>query len=470
MTALPEGSTTRLPARVGLNIDRVLGIGFLLSIVIVAFIAGSILTTAEVFPTKAISDAYKGAQALYTQQTAYSDVYNTDLWYPERTKQGGVITNVPGLVQPGVTLFTTGEAAAAYLVDENGKVLHKWHKPFSEVWTPASGIERPQPDSHVYFRKAMLLPNGDLIADYEGNGDTPYGYALVKLDKDSNVIWTYFGRTHHDFDIGPDGRIYALVHGFVDKPDSYFQNLATPRLLDSLVVLSPDGKEEQRISLFDAIASSRWQQLIHTVSFYAVADPLHANDVDFITDEMARNFSYGKAGQVLVSFRELGAIGVLDLPTRTLVWGARGSWLGQHDPDILPNGNILMFDNYGGFRRQYAQRTSRIIEVDPSNDQIVWRYAGTQENPLGSLIRGGQERLQNGNTLITESSGGRILEVTPDGQIVWQFINPVRGGHPEQKPKIPIICQAQRLDPAKIDPAVLVPSGAVGAHFGQSET
>ena len=46
--------------------------------------------------------------------------------------------------------------------------------------------------------------------------------------------------------------------------------------------------------------------------------------------------------------------------------------------------------------------------------------------PFWSNVRGDQQRLANGNTLITESEGGRIFEVSPDGEIVWEFINPVR--------------------------------------------
>ena len=34
------------------------------------------------------------------------------------------------------------------------------------------------------------------------------------------------------------------------------------------------------------------------------------------------------------------------------------------------------------------------------------------------------QRLPNGNTLITEGSDGRIIEVTPDHEIVWEYINP----------------------------------------------
>jgi hypothetical protein len=74
---------------------------------------------------------------------------------------------------------------------------------------------------------------------------------------------------------------------------------------------------------------------------------------------------------------------------------------------------------------------------------IAWQYRGSEASPLDSVIRSYATRLANGNTLITESNGGRIVEVTPEGDIAWEFFNPVRGG-PDGK--IPIICKAYRLD------------------------
>lgn len=89
--------------------------------------------------------------------------------------------------------------------------------------------------------------------------------------------------------------------------------------------------------------------------------------------------------------------------------------------------------------------------------QIVWQYAGTREEPFESDVRASQERLANGNTLITEENGGRIIEVTPDQEIVWEFVNPVRAkGHAEDGgDMIPIVSWAQRIDPASLDPGFL---------------
>src|SRR5690606_30426714 len=174
--------------------------------------------------------AYRGGKALYEKVTRYQDVYKSDLWFPARWPDRGVTVHVPGKAQEGVTLYTTGSGASAYLIDMQGEVLHEWHRPFSTVWDKSwrqipGAVTNPQPDPFVYFRVAHLFPNGDLLATYEGVGDTPYGYGIVKLDRDSNVIWAYPGRAHHDLSVGTDGKIYALTHAIVDETLDWFGHL-----------------------------------------------------------------------------------------------------------------------------------------------------------------------------------------------------------------------------------------------------
>jgi hypothetical protein len=335
----------------------------------------------------------------------------------------------------------------------DGEVLHKWQRPFSAVWNESAAVKRPQPDSHVYMRKARLDPKGDLLAIYEGAGDTPYGYGLVKLDKDSNVIWSYLQPAHHDFDLASDGRIFVLTQEIVDEPQPQVEHLAAPRLDDFVVVLSPDGEELKKIPLLDVVEQSDYRQLLWEISSFSRADALHTNSVHVITEQEAERFSFGTAGQLLVSFREPSAIGVIDIDEGKLVWAATGYWTGQHDPHILENGNILLFDNRGNFRKPEGR--SRVVEFDPETMEIVWQYAGTADSPLDSDIRSYSQRLRNGNTLITESNGGRILEVTPDRSIVWEYTNPVRGG--PDNARIPIICKAQRIDASVASALLKIP-------------
>jgi len=74
---------------------------------------------------------------------------------------------------------------------------------------------------------------------------------------------------------------------------------------------------------------------------------------------------------------------------------------------------------------------------------IVWEYKGDEKNKFFSLASGSCQRLPNGNTLITESDRGRVFEVTPQGQIVWEYVNIYRAG--KDKDKIAAILEMIRL-------------------------
>jgi hypothetical protein len=67
---------------------------------------------------------------------------------------------------------------------------------------------------------------------------------------------------------------------------------------------------------------------------------------------------------------------------------------------------------------------SRVVEVNPKTGGIEWEYRDENVQNFYSGICSSAERLPNGNTLICESSKGRIFEVTADKEIVWEFISP----------------------------------------------
>ena len=89
-------------------------------------------------------------------------------------------------------------------------------------------------------------------------------------------------------------------------------------------------------------------------------------------------------------------------------------------PDFLPDGRLLLYDNRG---HKGPGGGSRIMEIDPATQKTEWVYAGNEQHPFYSRTRGKQQRLPNGNTLITESNGGRVFEVTRDREIVWEYVN-----------------------------------------------
>ena len=103
-------------------------------------------------------------------------------------------------------------------------------------------------------------------------------------------------------------------------------------------------------------------------------------------------------------------------------WGAH-TLSHQHDARLLDNGNILIFDN--GIHRKRTPSFARVIEVDPKTEKVVWQYTDKTILAFQSFMAGSAQRLQNGNTFITEAATGRLFQVTPEGETVWEWVNPV---------------------------------------------
>jgi hypothetical protein len=200
---------------------------------------------------------------------------------------------------------------------------------------------------------------------------------------------------------------------------------SAPILEDFISVLGPDGAEKQRVSLLEAFENSPHRDLIFEGK-RKQGDLFHTNTVtalDGCIEATSRPFAKGR---ILTSMNALGAIAVVDLPSRSIVWVRKTPPVGQHDPQILANGNLLLFEN------NEDSGHSRVVEIDPVGFDVRWSYGGSDEQPLYSKFLGAVRRLPNGNTLITESDAGRALEVTPEGEIVWQFYNPQRSGDRDQ--------------------------------------
>lgn len=149
-------------------------------------------------------------------------------------------------------------------------------------------------------------------------------------------------------------------------------------------------------------------------------DYYHANSITILPENIlgVRNKSF-QEGNWLISLCFTDLILILDKDTKEIVWSyGPGILEKQHSPQMLENGNIIIFDN-GVFRK-----SSRVIEIDPTNKKIVWEYNETDHGKFYTQTRGYAQRLPNNNTLITESEKGHIFEVTPDKEIVWEWYNP----------------------------------------------
>lgn len=313
----------------------------------------------------------------------------------------------------GLNLYVSGHAAEAYLVDMEGKPLHRWRRDLADVWPElytGPGSERIR--EVEYWRRAELLPDGDLLAIFEGLG-------LVRLDRDSRVRWAYRGGAHHDLFTRPDGSIW-----FLDRRRREIATATGPRqVLDDLVtVVDADGRVLRQISILDAIARSEHHALLERLP--AIADVLHTNTLEWIVaSELASSVPGFREGNLLLSILQLDTVAVLDPQEERIVWAMTGPWRRQHQPTLLPGGRMLVFDNLG------AGGSTRVLEIEPANREVHWSWPATPSaDTLYSKTLGSVQRLPNGNTLITESENGRALEIDPDGEVVWELSSPHRAG------------------------------------------
>ncbi|MFC1783432.1 arylsulfotransferase family protein [Planctomycetota bacterium] len=343
-------------------------------------------------------------------------------WVPAKSsiEKIGVTKYDPNLIYPGLNLYSEFSLPQAHLLDMSGKILHTW-----------------QLDTYTRrFQKNPIWPlvemgkNGDLLAL---SVDT----MLVRLDWESRVRWKTQFRAHHDFCQAQNDDIYALGRedGIV-----FIKGIAVPILEDYVMVLSPEGQIKNRFSITkifkDEIRRAKitkiykrllnprelafilWRKINGYYLFEenSAFDVFHANSIKLMKSDIDK---LCRKGDYLLSLRNRNWLVILDHQDQKVLWRwGPGEIQRQHHATHLDLGNIQIFDN--GPRRRY----SRIIELDLLDKKIVWEYHAESKEDFFSSNRGSCQRLPNGNTLITDSGKGRVFEVTPGGDKVWEYYNP----------------------------------------------
>lgn len=341
-------------------------------------------------------------------------------WVPagDDADKASVVEHIPELAYQGYNLYSSYKSKHAILIDMEGKEVNRWdldkENKYGEVWS-----------------QAVMCDNGDILAYCKDD-------VVLRLGPKGELRWATKTRAHHDLHIASDGTIYT-----VSRKDAIVKMwgwVPVPILNDIVIVMGPDGKILDEISLTlparEVIPAKMigriYRHMLHpkklgkTVksalfdkfSFHAssVFDILHTNSVDLMERDIAK---VSEKGNLLVSLRDIDTIGILDIEKQAYVWTwGPGDILEQHCAKVLDNDNILLFDN--GFGRGY----SRVIEVNPITGKIEWEYKADPPEEFYSSRRGGCQRLKNGNTLIMDTEGGVVFEVTKDGKTVWKFYQP----------------------------------------------
>ena len=315
----------------------------------------------------------------------------------------GLIHYTPAACQRGYTLFSTTRGGRdAYLIDMNGNVVHRWHS-----------------DEGIHY--AYLLDNGNLLCrtmppEDAGGVETVGGSSasILELDWDSNVVWAYRDKMlHHDFERLPNGNTMLLLweplpDGLSEQVQGGFDVDFAPGMLGDVV----------REVTLDGTTVWEWRSWEHLDVSEDVICPLEARRE--WTHQNCLNVT--PEGDLLVSYRLTSTVGIVDRSTGAFKWKwGPGELYHQHHPTWLDSGRVLIFDN-GGHRRGVSY--SRIVEIDPGTNEIHWQYQGEPSISFYSYNISSAERQPNGNTLICEGAPGRMFEVTPRGEVVWEYINP----------------------------------------------
>lgn len=337
----------------------------------------------------------------------------------------GVVRYDPDRAYNGFTLVLSSHTTEARLIDMTGNVHHTWTYDPDAPWPSFEGRDNPIAgeentfEMRRYFHRAHLYPNGDLLA-------MMYAFGLLKLDKDSKILWRASGPVHHDMEVQPDGTIYALYRLAGMMPDFHPSKVV---LDEFIAIYTPEGEMTRKVSILSALRNSDFSPSLKTARRHG--ELFHSNAVKVLDGRFADRNPNFKAGNVLTSLRQTDMVCIVDMDTEKVVWSLTGMWRAQHDPRFTDAGTMTVFDNRGVAHLlpgNPGHLGSRIIEFNPLTQEIVWVFTGDNETQLWSQLAGSAVRLPNGNTFINETRRGRYIEITPDKQVVWEYINPHQTG------------------------------------------
>jgi hypothetical protein len=363
-----------------------------------------------------------------------------------------------------------GRDGKSHLIDMDGNDIRTW----DYVGFPA-GILDPAlvggQKGHIFVQ----LSSSDLEAAHGGFGGIFHNKEVGEVDWNGNVVWRW-GTTapggeaaqNHDWVKLPGGDM--LILSTLRRPIPGFKN---PKAADQAIY----QVDRQGNIVWKWIASEHLPEMGFSPEAIRLIQSGYASagsEAGFMTINNIKRVGPNKwfdsgdlrfaPDNILFDSREGNVIAIIDKQTGKVVWHmgphydeqgksprarllggetlprAVDQLVGQHDAHIIPEGypgagNLLVFDNQGtaGFPAELVGpfRGSRILEINPISQQIVWQYTGANSGKepwtFDSSFISSARRLPNGNTLIDEGMNGRFFQVTPQGEIVWEYVNPYFG-------------------------------------------
>lgn len=395
----------------------------------------------------------------------------------------GTIFN-EGEAYDGYTLFSPGGNKNVYLIDNNGRIVHQWETEYS-------------PGLAVY-----LLEDGSLIrAGKVGNMDINGGGAggnVIKYNWSGNVMWRYtisdeFSRSHHDFEVLPNGNVLMLVWKKYELDEVLENGRNSDKLSDeklfveSIVEIELTGRTSGNI-VWEWHA---WDHLVQDfddtkLNYGVIADNYGKIDLNYTEVnregadwQHANSISYNpELDQIMLSVLNFDEVWIIDHNTTIeeakgekgdliFRWGNPRTYgegteddqmlFAQHSahwiaPGLPDEGKIMIFNN--GRDRPDGEYTS-VVKIDPTIEEDG-TYQKSEENPYSpssffyeymaeeptdffAWYISGAQQLPNGHLLICDGAHGTFFEIDENEEEVWKYVNPiVLGGYVTEQGQLPL--------------------------------
>ena len=333
----------------------------------------------------------------------------------------------------GYTILWRG--ALVKLIDMNGRSVNEW--PIDRTTSDAGvGRARLLRDGHILVQRGGMMAENGVIEEY---------------DWDHRRVWQFIpeGTVPHQNLLGPHHDVFRKENGNTllicreAVPEEYMKLVREPRFVnhtiygDAILEVTP-GKEviwvwhcyeHLDLNHYRILASPEWFAGPYNST---VCDWTHINTVRSLPEN--RWYDAGderfKPGNVMISPRNLDTVYLIDRDSGEVIWEYTGDYFGglsgQHEPYMIEKGvpgagNILIFDNGASPWKDLGHAgRSYVLEVDPTTKEVAWVYEHGEQ--FHSSYTSSAQRLSNGNTLICESAGRRVFEVTAEGEIVWEYV------------------------------------------------
>lgn len=399
------------------SVERIV---ILLSTAVLAFFYGWSSHQLGWFPSTQMREALLQAQRLiHPPAFVGSRVYDRE----------GARTMDADRLQPGLTLIAKNWKDFDWmpglkLIDHKGRIVHEWKADLDELF-PDSAIAQvadiPRAVADRPLHGVHLIANGDVIFNI--------GYVgTVRLDACGRVVWRLPRGGHHSVERAEDGTFWVSavsdeVRTRTSRYPEGFPGLNNPVYHDLILQVSGDGSILRKYNILEILYANGLERYIAKGGLFVSEDVTHLNDVESLPRSMADNYPLFEAGDLLVSLRNLDLVFVFDPDTEEVKWHASDPFIRQHDPDFIGDGWIGVFDNnWDRTARGTMLGGSRIVALQPHTDSTTVLYRGLEEEPFHSSIMGKWQKLGNENLLLTEARASRIVEVTPGGEMVWEWV------------------------------------------------